>query len=115
MLNQSEPKEYILSSGEAHSVREFISLAFKSAGIEGEWKFVKGLEPINEQYLYINHDSIQPLIIINPEFYRPAEVDLLLGDSTPARTQLNWNPKISFTDLVKLMVENDLNLENCVN
>jgi GDPmannose 4,6-dehydratase len=115
MLNQSEPREYILSSGETHSVREFVSLAFKAAGIEGNWDFVNGKEPINERFLYINHDSTQPLIIINPEFYRPAEVDLLLGDSTPARSELNWNPKISFTDLVKLMVENDLNLENCVN
>jgi GDPmannose 4,6-dehydratase len=115
MLNQDQPKEYILSSGETHSVREFVSLAFKAAGIDGYWTFINGTEPVNEQYLYINHDSTQSLVIINPEFYRPAEVDLLLGDSTPARKQLNWTPKISFIDLVKLMVERDLVIENSVN
>jgi GDPmannose 4,6-dehydratase len=110
MLNQPEPKEYILSSNETHSVREFIELAFQEAGILGNWQYSGDKESINEQYLYINHDSTQVLIKINPEFYRPAEVDLLLGDSSKARTDLNWVPKINFNNLVKLMVKNDINL-----
>jgi GDPmannose 4,6-dehydratase len=109
MLNQSEPKEYILSSNETHSIREFIDLAFQEAGIFGKWNFVDGENSINEQYLSVNNNQI--LIKINPEFYRPAEVDLLFGDSNKARTDLNWVPKINFNNLVKLMVQNDINVE----
>jgi GDPmannose 4,6-dehydratase len=108
MLNQSEPNEYILSSNETHSIREFIDLAFQEAGIFGKWHFIGGQDSINEQYL--NTDNGQILIKINPEFYRPAEVDLLFGDSNKARTDLNWTPKINFKNLVKLMVQNDINL-----
>ena len=109
MLNQSEPKEYLLSSGETHTVREFIEKAFKIAGISGEWVG----KDITEQYILkktlnsIYYDN-QILVKINSEFYRPAEVDLLLGDSSNARKELNWKPNISFDSLVKIMVENDL-------
>jgi GDPmannose 4,6-dehydratase len=109
MLNQSEPKEYLLSSGETHTVREFIEKAFKIAGISGEWVG----KDITEQYILkktlnsIYYDN-QILVKINSQFYRPAEVDLLLGDSTNARKELNWKPNISFDSLVKIMVENDL-------
>jgi GDPmannose 4,6-dehydratase len=111
MLNQSEPKEYILSSGEAHTVREFIEKAFKIAGIFGQW-FGKD---ITEQYILkktsnsIYYDN-QILVRINPEFYRPAEVDLLLGDSNKAHKELNWKLDVSFDSLVKIMVENDLKM-----
>jgi GDPmannose 4,6-dehydratase len=111
MLNQSEPKEYILSSGETHTVREFIEKAFKIIGIFGEWIG----KDITEQYILkktsnsIYYDN-QILVKINPEFYRPAEVDLLLGDSSKARKELNWKLDISFDSLVKIMVENDLKL-----
>ena len=109
MLNQSEPKEYILSSGETHTVREFIEKAFKIAGISGQWVG----KDITEQYILkktlnsIYYDN-QILVKINSKFYRPAEVDLLLGDSDNARKELNWKPNISFDSLVKIMVENDL-------
>jgi GDPmannose 4,6-dehydratase len=109
MLNQSEPEEYILSSGETHTVREFIEKAFKIAGISGEWAG----KDITEQYILkktlnsIYYDN-QVLVKINSEFYRPAEVDLLLGDSSKAQNKLNWKPNISFDSLVKIMVENDL-------
>ena len=108
MLNQSEPKEYILSSGEAHTVREFIEKAFKIAGIYGEWV---GKDTAEKYILKKTLNSIyydnQILVKINPEFYRPAEVDLLLGDSSKARKELNWKLDISFDSLVKIMVEND--------
>ena len=100
MLNQDSPKDYILSSGEAHSIREFIEKAFVVAGIKGSWRG-EGLEEI-----FVDGDQV--LVKINPEFYRPAEVDLLLGDSTPIRKELGWEPKISFDKLVESMVQYDL-------
>jgi GDPmannose 4,6-dehydratase len=109
MLNQSEPKEYILSSGETHTVREFIEKAFKIAGIYGDWV---GKDTAEKYVLKKTLNSIyydnQILVKINPEFYRPAEVDLLLGDSSKARRELNWKLDISFDSLIKIMVENDL-------
>ena len=111
MLNQSEPKEYILSSGETHTVKEFIEKAFNSANIDGHWSFVTTVDndtpPENEIFL---KNTGEVLMKINPIFYRPAEVDLLLGDSSKARKELNWKCDISFDSLVKIMVENDLKM-----
>lgn len=107
MLNQENPKEYVLSSNETHTVREFVEKAFQSAGIEGLWTG----EGINEKYVLKNKQDII-LMQINEKFYRPAEVELLLGDSTLAREELGWAPKVSFEELVKKMVENDLKLQN---
>lgn len=113
MLNQDTPKEYILSSNETHTIREFIEKAFKAAGIEGYW--AHGIYPENERYVlksdFSTLDEIS-LIKINPMFYRPAEVDLLLGNSNKARNELGWNPKNSFDDLVKRMVDSDLKAAN---
>jgi GDPmannose 4,6-dehydratase len=102
MLNQDKPKEYLLSSGEAHSVREFIEKAFKFGGIEN---FYWVGEKENEQL--ISEDK-SVLMKINTIFYRPAEVDLLLGNSEQARKELNWKSDNSFDDLVRRMVENDI-------
>ena len=108
MLNQDTPKEYILSSGETHTVREFIELSFDQAEIKYQWKG----EGINE--ILIDKDG-SILVKINSEFYRPAEVDLLWGSSKEARIQLSWLPKISFKDLVKRMVLNDILLVKNIN
>jgi len=107
MLNQDEPKEFILSSGETHTVREFIEMAFLEVGINGKWSG----EGTNEYFYFKNEpDNIEfKLVTINPKFYRPAEVDLLWGDSKQARAKLNWKPEISFKDLVKIMVNSDVN------
>lgn len=99
MLNQKNPIEYLLASGEAHTVKEFIDKSFKHVGIEGKWSG-KG---INEKYIYLNKILVQ----INPQFYRPAEVDLLLGNPSKAIKELGWKQYISFDDLVKEMVDND--------
>ena len=110
MLNQEEPKEYLLSSNETHTVKEFIEKSFKLAGIYGTWKN-SGVEEkffLNKTDNSIYYDD-QILVQINSVFYRPAEVELLFGNSQEARTKLNWIPEISFDDLVKLMVKNDLN------
>jgi GDPmannose 4,6-dehydratase len=111
MLNQDRPKEYVLSSNETHSIREFVEEAFKIAGISGKWIFTKTADndtnPENEVFC---KDTGQILVRINPKFYRPAEVDILVGDSSLARKELYWEPKTSFRELVKKMVYNDLNI-----
>ena len=108
MLNQDEPKEHLLSSGETHTVREFVELAFEAAGIKGKWTG----EGVEEVYIDNNRAILTK---INPEFYRPAEVDLLWGDSRKARLELGWLPKVSFKELVNRMVENDILLVKNIN
>jgi GDPmannose 4,6-dehydratase len=109
MLNQKDPKEYILSSGETHTVKEFIEQAFKKAGINGKWEFFSlGLEDNKPENEIFRKDTGEILMKINPIFYRPAEVDLLLGNPQKAKKELGWYPEISFEDLIKEMVENDL-------
>lgn len=109
MLNQEQPKEYILSSGEAHTVKEFIEKAFKIAGVNGKWEFFGLTEIANKPENEIfRKDTGEILMKINPEFYRPAEVDLLLGNPNNAIIKLGWKPKISFDGLVQEMVINDL-------
>ena len=110
MLNQDKPKEYVLSSNETHTIKEFVYHAFKTADIEGGWhgngtNAEFSISPDNVE----KYDPIVSILVkINPKFYRPAEVDLLLGDSTKARTELNWIPKTSFEKLVEKMVKHDL-------
>ena len=110
MLNQETPNEYVLSSNETHTIEEFVSYAFKAADIEGAWHGEAELA----EFSITTKDAIKyepvasVLVKINPKFYRPAEVDLLLGDSTKARNELNWSPKTSFEQLVDKMVKNDL-------
>lgn len=109
MLNQDKynpnynghPQEYVFSSNETHTIREFVEKAFFSAGIEGEWIGEK------EHEIYIDKNK-KILVEINPKFYRPAEVDLLLGDSSKARNELGWSPKSSFNGLIKKMIDFDI-------
>jgi GDPmannose 4,6-dehydratase len=108
MLNQENPQDYVLSSNETHSIREFVEEAFDFAGFEKDKCNWVG-EGINEKYIYKDMVFVE----INSEFYRPAEVDLLLGDSTKARNELGWIPKTSFKDLVKKMVASDLSENDC--
>ncbi len=102
MLNQETPKDYVLSSNETHTIREFVELAFSAAGIEGYWQG----EALNE--LFVQKETGRVLMVINEKFYRPAEVDLLLGDSTKAREELGWSPKTSFKELIDKMVNSDI-------
>ena len=105
MLNQDSPEEYVLASGETHTIREFVEEAFNFAGFAVEKCQWVG-EGIEEEYI---HEG-KTLVKINPEFHRPAEVELLLGDSSKARQDLGWEPKTDFIGLVRKMVANDLNL-----
>jgi GDPmannose 4,6-dehydratase len=85
ILQQEKPGDYVIATGETHSVREFCQEAFGAAGLD--WKdFVK----------------------VDPKYFRPAEVDMLLGDASKARRELGWSPKVAFKELAKLMVEADL-------
>lgn len=102
MLNQQEPREYVLSSNETHTIREFVELAFEAAGIHGKWHG----SGINEEFH--QKETGRVLMVINEKFYRPCEVELLLGDSTKARQQLGWEPKTSFKNLVDKMVSSDI-------
>jgi len=103
MLQQPEPEDYVIATGENHSVREFVTLAFRYAGIELRWEG-HGLDEKG-----IDTKTGRTLVAVDPRFFRPAEVEQLLGDPNKARTRLGWNPqKTSFNDLVRIMVENDL-------
>lgn len=104
MLQQEEPDDYVISTGETHSVREFVTLAFEAAGMEIEWHG-KGVD----EYATLKN-SEKVVVKVNPKFYRPAEVELLIGDCSKAEKKLGWKRNVSYEQLVKLMVENDLKL-----
>jgi GDPmannose 4,6-dehydratase len=89
MLQQNFPDDYVVSTDETHTVRELVEIAFERIGIS-DWE---------------RH------VVIDPRFYRPAEVDLLIGDSTKARTRLGWKPRVDFRELVEMMVDADVELE----
>ena len=103
MLNQENPQEYVLSSGEVNTVRNFIITCFQCAGITA-WFSGEGVE---EKF---TDDNDNILVKVNPEYYRPAEVNLLKGDPTLAIGELGWKPKSSFRDLVEKMYNHDYNL-----
>lgn len=103
MLQQQIPEDYVIATGEQHSVRTFCELAFRHAGIELEWKGE------NEKETGCCKKTGKTIIEIDEKYYRPAEVESLLGDPTKARTQLGWNPRqTSFEELVRIMMEHDL-------
>lgn len=104
MLNQEKPREYVLSSNETHTVKEFIELSCESAELDYEWK---NLDDELNIKLYVDGNEI---LNISEEHYRLAEVDLLYGDSSETRKAINWQPKINFRELVDRMVKNDLKL-----
>jgi GDPmannose 4,6-dehydratase len=88
MLQQEQPDDYVIATGETHTVREFLDVAFSHLGLD--W----------QQY-----------VKIDPKYYRPTEVDLLIGDATKAKKQLQWEPKVRFQELARMMVEADLEAE----
>ncbi len=106
MLQQDKPDDYVLATGETHTIREFCELAFKEIGIEIKW------QGSDAEEVGVDASTGKTVIKINPEFYRPAEVDLLLGDPTKAEKVLGWKRKVDFPGLVKMMVDHDLGLES---
>lgn len=102
MLQQPQPDDYVVATGEAHTVREFVERAFASAGITIAWDG-SGVNEIGR-----NKQTDKILVKIDPRYFRPTEVDFLCGDASKTRKVLGWQPKTSFDSLVKLMVKHDL-------
>jgi len=102
MLQQDEPDDYLLATGENHSVREFTELAFKEIGIDIAW------EGENEHEIGSDSNSGKILVEIDPNYFRPTEVDILLGNPIKAKQNLGWKPKTTFHDLVRIMVQADV-------
>ena len=103
MLQQDKPEDYVIATGEYHTVREFCTLAFKEAGIELQWQG----EGVDEKG--IDKTTGKVLVEVDPKFFRPAEVEQLLGDPTKAKNNLGWNPRqTSFEELIHIMVQSDL-------
>ena len=102
MLQQDKPEDFTISTGEQHSVREFIEIAAKEVDIEIEWKG-EGVDEVG-----INTKTNTIIIRIDERYFRPTEVETLLGDSSKAKNKLNWQPKISFQELVEEMMLSDL-------
>ena len=102
MLQQAEPDDYVIATGETHSVREFCAEAFKAVDIDIDWQGAgvseKGIDRV----------SGKTLIEIDPRYFRPTEVDILVGDASKARRKLNWQANVTFSELVEIMVEADL-------
>ena len=107
MVQQETPDDFVIATGETHSVREFLEEAFKSVGIS-----IKSNGKVGVEEEYIRTDTGKVVVKIDPVFFRPAEVELLIGDSSKAKKELGWVPKILFKDLVKEMVLSDLSLIN---
>ena len=97
-----KPSDYVLATNETHTVREFVELAFAEVGVEIEWKG----EGVDEKGYDKNTGKL--LVDVNPRYFRPAEVELLWGDSTKAETELGWKRKVSFKELVSMMVREDM-------
>lgn len=104
MLQQETPDDYVIATNETRTVREFVETAFSHVGIAIEWKGT-GVDEIG-----IDKATGKTIIKINPQYFRPAEVDVLLGNPAKAEKNLNWKREISFTELVKRMVDHDMEL-----
>ncbi|MZP29454.1 GDP-mannose 4,6-dehydratase [Heliobacterium undosum] len=104
MLQQEKPDDFVIATGEAHSVREFVEKAMAHAGIEIEWQGC-GVEEVG-----VDRADGRVLVEIDRRYFRPTEVEFLLGDPAKAREKLGWAPKVSFPELVRMMVEEDLKL-----
>jgi GDPmannose 4,6-dehydratase len=101
MLQQDEPEDYVLATGKTTSVRQLCEMAFREAGIEIEWKG-EGVDEVG-----INKETGKEIIAIDPQYFRPAEVEELVGDAQKAKEKLGWKPQHLVQDIVKEMVEED--------
>ena len=106
IMQQDEPDDYVIATGETHTVREFVEEAAKFSGFDLVWQG-EGLEEKG-----INRKSNRVIIEIDPKYFRPTEADILLGDATKAKEKLGWEPKVKFKELARLMVDADLKALN---
>lgn len=105
MLQLDNPDDFVISTGETHTVKEFIDLAFKEVGINIQWRG-SGIDEIG--FTIDDEGKERILITIDPKYFRPTEVDILIGDSTKAYEQMGWKPEHTFESLVKMMIRNDI-------
>src|SRR5438094_7630233 len=106
ILRAAAPDDFVLGTGETRSVREFVEMAFAEVGRSIEWRGM-GVEETG-----VDRKSGKTVVRIDPTYFRPTEVDLLIGDASKAREKLGWAPKTSFAQLVKEMVAGDLEIAN---
>ncbi len=106
ILSHNVADDFVVATGEMHSVRRFLSIAFNEVGYKIE---SNGLSGIEENY--ISCETGKPVVIVDPLFYRPAEVNKLCGDATKIYNTLGWKPKTNFENMVKLMIQNDYDIE----
>ena len=104
MLQQDLPQDYCISSGKNYSVRDFVNFAWSYLGKEIHWKG----QGIKEKG--IDKETGEVIVAVDPRYFRPTEVDTLVGDSTKAKKELGWETKISFKEMVHEMMENDINI-----
>jgi len=104
MMQHDKPDDYVVATGENHSVREFVEIAAMHLGFDIEWQG-QGTEEKG-----IDKNTGKTVVKVDPKYFRPAEVDVLLGDPTKAKTQLNWAPRVSFKELVQIMADNDMKM-----
>ena len=102
MLQADIPEDYVIATGKTHTVREFVEASARALQIDLVWQG-KGVDEIG-----LDNKTGKTVVSVNPKFYRPAEVDLLLGDATKAKTKLGWKPNVSFAKLVEIMVCRDM-------
>ncbi len=111
ILQQKEPDDFLLATGETHTVREFCEHAFKELGIELEWhgkdENEKGIIKAISSGSTSNLNIGDVVVEVDPRYYRPTEVDILIGDASKAKEKLDWQPKVRFEKLVKIMVQAD--------
>jgi len=102
MLQHDTPEDFVIATGETHTVREFVEAAFSHVDVEIEWQG----EGVDEKG--IDKDTGKVLVEVDPKYFRPTEVDLLIGDPSKAKEELGWEPEVKFKELVQLMVQSDL-------
>ena len=102
ILQHHEGDDFVIATGETHSVKEFVELAFGHAGIQLDWEG----EGVDEKG--IDRKTGKEIVAIDPWYFRPTEVDLLIGDGAKAKKLLNWEPKVKFEELVRIMMEHEL-------
>lgn len=104
MLQQDEPEDFVIATGVTTKVRDFVTMSFKYAGIEIEWKG----EPGTVEEFGVDKSTGKTIVKVDPVYFRPTEVELLIGDPTKAKEKLGWSPKVTVNELAKLMVDNDI-------
>lgn len=104
MLQQDKPEDFVIATGETYAVRDFVELAFNEIGVTIDWKG-KGVDEVG-----VDKATGNVLVCVDPRYFRPTEVDLLLGDPTKAREKLGWKPEVPISRLAKMMVEEDLKI-----